>query len=315
MKRIDDMDRQNGRRRIGQDPSPEPAVIRRTVQARPVKVRTVRSRPERTEVLRREPESAPRKIRSEEARRPVSYGKYRGSLIAKEPFREPPLTYRHELKYYINYRDYIVLRQCLKGLMKPDKHSGPTGDYHIRSLYFDDMDESALLDKLAGTKDRGKYRIRIYGLSSKVIRFEKKIKEGQYIGKKSFALTQEEYYQLMNGHPNFLLSKREPLAKEVWLKIVNGRLSPRVVVDYEREAYVMDYESVRITFDKQIKSGGPGDIFDKHLPVVPISEKGVTVLEVKFNKALPDYIRNVLGNMDAPQRSSISKYVLCRKYD
>lgn len=311
MKNSDENSRQNRRRSIGREPSPEPQAIRRSVRTRPV---TVRARPVAAPPRPPEREPAPSR-RQENFYKPVSRGAYRGGLITKEPYREKPLAYRHELKYYINFRDYMVLRQCLKGLMKPDKHSGRNGDYHIRSLYFDDMDESALLEKLSGTKDRGKYRIRIYGLSSKVIRFEKKVKEGQYIGKKSFSLTEEEYYELLSGHASFLLSKREPLAKEVWLKITNGRLSPRIIVDYEREAYVMDYESVRITFDKNIKSGKPGDIFDKRLPVVPISQKGIIVLEVKFNKALPDYIRNVLGNMAAPQRSSISKYVLCRKYD
>ncbi len=308
MKKIGDRERQSNRRSVGREPGPERQVVRRTVRTRPVTVR-----PERA-ALDRQPQQEPPR-RREPLERPRSYGSYRGSLISKEPYREPPLTYRHELKYYINFRDYMVLRQCLKGLMKPDPHSGRNGSYHIRSLYFDDMDESALLDKLSGTGRRGKYRVRIYGLSSKVIRFEKKIKEGQYIAKKSFSLTQEEYYDLIQGRANFLLAKREPLAKEVWLKIVNGRLSPRIVVDYEREAYVMDYESVRITFDKNLKSGRPGDIFDSQLPVVPISQKGIIVLEIKFNKALPDYIRNVLGNMDGPQRSSISKYVLCRKYD
>ena len=39
------------------------------------------------------------------------------------------------------------------------------------------------------------------------------------------------------------------------------------------------------------------------------------VLEVKFNKSLPGYIKNFLANMACNQRTAISKYVSCRKYE
>ena len=94
------------------------------------------------------------------------------------------------------------------------------------------------------------------------------------------------------------------------------QLRPKVFVDYEREAYILPYESVRITFDKNLKSGSAlGDIFDPDLPLIPIAEKETMILEVKFNKYLPDYIKKVLNNLSAPQRSAISKYTLCRKYE
>ena len=60
------------------------------------------------------------------------------------------IAFRHELKYYINYRDYTLLRGVLKALMPLDPHAGPNGDYHIRSLYFDDAYETALVEKMAG---------------------------------------------------------------------------------------------------------------------------------------------------------------------
>ena len=88
------------------------------------------------------------------------------------------LHFRHELKFYINYRDYMVLRQALKALLAPDENGDENNSYHIRSLYFDDRDETALVDKLAGVEERNKYRIRIYNFSDQKIRLEKKIKRG-----------------------------------------------------------------------------------------------------------------------------------------
>ena len=49
---------------------------------------------------------------------------------------------------------------------KQDKHVGPTGQYMIRSLYFDSYDDRALKEKLDGVRDRDKYRIRYYNLDT-----------------------------------------------------------------------------------------------------------------------------------------------------
>ena len=57
--------------------------------------------------------------------------------------------------------------------MKNDKFANADGDYHIRSLYFDDINNTALFEKQAGILTRKKYRIRIYNLEDNVI---KKIK-------------------------------------------------------------------------------------------------------------------------------------------
>lgn len=228
------------------------------------------------------------------------------------------LEYRHELKYYINDHDYMLLRQSLKAILKTDPHADENNSYHIRSLYLDDRDDSSLVQKIEGSDDRSKYRIRIYnyGRDGGVIRFEKKIKHGQFIAKRSFVMSMDEYLAFCNGDIGFLLKRKEPLAREIYLKMTNEGLAPKVVVDYEREAYIMDVERVRITFDKNLHAGIiVGNIFDPFMPVMPVADMGKTILEVKFNRFLPDYIKGVLSCMTAPQRSAISKYAICRKYE
>lgn len=224
------------------------------------------------------------------------------------------LTLRHELKYYINYRDYTVLRAGLKSLMDTDENGDTKGQYHIRSLYFDDNEETALFEKMAGNENRCKYRIRIYNFSDKVIRFEKKIKVGQYITKKAIGLTRSEYDDIMRGRYAFLLRRSEPFAHELYTQFALG-LAPRVVVDYLREAYTMRFDQIRLTFDMELKSGKPGNIFDPNLSVMPMFEQGVMVLEVKFNHYLPDYVQALLEELSNAVRVSISKYVICRKYE
>ena len=245
-------------------------------------------------------------------------GEKRFMIRDDAPFsKDKNLQFRHELKYYINYHDYVVLRQALKVVLSPDEHGGENHSYHIRSLYFDDRDNKALVEKLNGTDARNKYRIRIYNYGkNSVIRFENKIKRGQFIAKTSFSLTREEYSRILNGDYDFLKNKPSNLAKELYIKFTQDGLAPKVVVDYEREAYVHPLERIRITFDKNLRAGTViGDIFNKNLPVMPVLEPGVMILEVKFNKFLPPHIQAVLNNAMAPTRSAISKYTLCRKYE
>ena len=47
-------------------------------------------------------------------------------------------NYRHEYKYLISRTDAELLRRRLPHVMKPDPHAGASGQYTIRSLYFDD---------------------------------------------------------------------------------------------------------------------------------------------------------------------------------
>ncbi len=226
------------------------------------------------------------------------------------------LSFRHELKYYINYHDYVLLKNTLKPLLSLDRNAGPSGEYHIRSLYFDDAYETALAEKMAGSDIRSKFRIRIYDFSDNIIKFEKKFKQGQYIGKTSFTVTRDECDALIAGDCTCLEGRSEPLAEEIFLQMKNNLLRPRVIVDYRREAYISPFENVRITFDKDIKAGlWLTDIFNPHAPTMPVLEPGTMVLEVKFNRYLPVFIKAVLNNVNAAQRSAVSKYVLCRKHE
>ena len=220
--------------------------------------------------------------------------------------------FRHELKYYITEGDYALLKRKLSLTMEQDafaKKSG--GEYFIRSLYFDDRDDSAFREKLDGTDERDKFRIRIYNMRDDVIKLECKHKSNGYIKKQSVNLGRKEYEQLMMGRRGFLLNRPEPFAKRMYLEFTQ----PAVIVDYTREPFVFPMEDVRITFDKNIRTAYRAtDMFDANLPTYPVIDGGDMVLEVKFNRFLSTYVRSLL-QLDRCQRSAISKYVLCRKFE
>ena len=82
------------------------------------------------------------------------------------------MQFRHEIKHEISRLDMLVLRQRLKAVMEPDSHA-KDGRYDIRSLYFDNLDDKALREKLDGVNIREKYRIRLYNNDPSAIRLER----------------------------------------------------------------------------------------------------------------------------------------------
>ena len=66
-----------------------------------------------------------------------------------------PRTLRHELKYYLNKADYLIIKNRLSTIAGPDEHTDFNGSYRIRSLYFETPDDKALLEKLYGVNERG----------------------------------------------------------------------------------------------------------------------------------------------------------------
>ncbi|MEA5014545.1 MAG: polyphosphate polymerase domain-containing protein [Candidatus Limiplasma sp.] len=224
---------------------------------------------------------------------------------------------RHELKYFIKPVEYEVLRRVLDRTLRRDPNGDENNEYHIRSLYFDSFFNHAVLDKLNGVKDRDKYRIRIYNFSDKIIRLECKTKVGSLISKRSIAIPRLLAEQLMAGDPTGLEQTRSGLLRDVYREMKLNLMRPVVLVDYVREAYLHRAEEVRITFDKQLRSGlYSKELFDPYVPTVPPFDHEEMIMEVKFNRMLPPYIRDLLcTHVHSAQNSAISKYVWCRRFE
>ena len=222
---------------------------------------------------------------------------------------------RHELKYHITPAELTVLRGVLAPVMQLDPNGNENNEYHIRSLYFDTINDDALEEKIAGVGNRKKYRIRIYNFSDKVIKLECKSKYGDLISKQSVSIPRELAEQLIAGDPEGLQRMRHPLFHDVFREMRTRLLRPAVIVDYVREAYIHPAEEVRITFDKQLRTGlYARDMFNPALPTYPVFDDPVEILEVKFDEFLPSYLQSVLSGVTA-QRSAVSKYTWCRRYE
>ena len=68
----------------------------------------------------------------------------------------------NEYKYICDMRQLTEIKYRRAPFMKLDSHTGENTGYVIRSLYFDDYDNTCYYDNLNGADPREKFRIRIY---------------------------------------------------------------------------------------------------------------------------------------------------------
>ncbi len=108
------------------------------------------------------------------------------------------MKFRHELKHEISFSDMMELSSRLSAIMRTDENS-KDGVYKIRSMYFDDVYDSALKDKINGVNFREKFRIRYYNDDTSFIRLEKKSKINGLCNKISAPLTKSEAQKIAHG--------------------------------------------------------------------------------------------------------------------
>lgn len=219
---------------------------------------------------------------------------------------------RHEIKILLSYAEYLSLSATIKAVAAPDRYSMENGDYFIRSLYLDDIYNTAYRTKIAGVDNRKKYRIRCYNGSKDVIKFECKNKYKDRIHKISFPITYEQYTMFMDGKYDFLAAIDHPLAREVYGNIKRVGLSPSVIVDYDREAYIHPLSNTRLTFDKNLRSViNSYDIFSENTYTLPVFDNGSVIFEIKYNEFIPSHIVDMIS-ASRGTKMSLSKFCMCK---
>ncbi len=104
----------------------------------------------------------------------------------------------------------------------------------------------------------------------------------------------------------------EQLLKEFCVDIITRRFLPRVIINYEREAFVEAISNIRITMDYNISASDEVERFlEGDYLKIPVLEKKKHVLEVKFDDVLPSYVKAVLLS-NILEQQSFSKYYLGR---
>ncbi len=126
-------------------------------------------------------------------------------------------------------------------------------------------------------------------------------------------ISDDIYNRIMEGRPEEIYwQTNNAMLKRFCVNMMTRFFSPRVIIDYERTAYVEQITNVRVTLDKNISvSDSTGDFLSGDYLRYPIQQKSEHVLEVKFDNILPGYIKNIITNKCLRQLS-FSKYYLGR---
>ena len=225
------------------------------------------------------------------------------------------LKFRHEVKHEITPAERIIIRQRMNAIASVDKNA-KDGIYQIRSLYFDNIDDKALLEKINGNSKREKFRIRYYNGDTSFMKLEKKSKIGNLCNKQSTNITEEEAVRLIDGDLKWMMGKEteeRPLIRELYTKMLGQSLKPKTIVDYTRDPFIYAPGNVRVTIDYNIRTsmnirGFP----DSGCVTVPVRD-GRMILEVKWDEFLPDIIRDAV-QLDNVRAGGFSKYAACRCY-
>ena len=224
-------------------------------------------------------------------------------------------TYRHELKYKIHYSEYLAIRQRLHQVMEPDPHTGTDGTYQIRSIYFDNIYDKALREKVNGIQKREKFRIRYYNDCFSFITLEKKIKYNNLCMKKDARITENECRAILSGNTDWMLEHSSELVRELYCKMKYQQLRPRVLVSYIREPFIYAAGNVRVTFDSEIRTTlfHQGFLEQEVYDIDTEERPGDRIMEVKYDEFLPEIIASLL-QAERIRQQSFSKYGACRKF-
>lgn len=220
------------------------------------------------------------------------------------------MNFRHEFKHEIGYCDMLALRSRLSAVMQQDPNA-INGRYKIRSLYFDNPDDKALLEKVNGVDRREKFRLQCYNGDTSLIFLEKKIKVNGLCAKEQTVVDREQAMAIVNG--NDFDNGGNELLKDFRIKTETLGLRPKTIVDYVREPFVFPVGNVRVTMDYNIRTGmNCTDFFNSDCVTVPAGEAPI-ILEVKWNEVLPSLIRDIV-QIPSTRTSAFSKYAACRVY-
>ena len=219
--------------------------------------------------------------------------------------------FRNEWKHEITASDRICIRQRMRAVARTDPHA-KNGIYMIRSLYFDNLYDKALREKIDGVNRREKFRIRYYDGDTGYISLEKKSKQNGLCNKVGARLTKEEAQAIVDGDYSWMMNSA-PLVRELYSKMMSQGLRPMTIVDYTREPFIYGHGNVRVTIDYNIRTGlRCTDFLDWNCVTIPAGDAPI-ILEVKWDEYLPEIIRQAVMLSDR-RAAAFSKYAACRVY-
>ncbi len=233
---------------------------------------------------------------------------------------------RFELKYHLTEEKALRIREFVQGHIITnsacqfglDEFSvgKPNFSYAVHSLYLDSDELKTYWDTINGDKNRFKLRIRYYDSNpGSPVFFEIKRRLDHCILKQRGGVKKEMVPWLLAGHhpeQAHLLSKspKQMVALQRFCQLMQQiHAQPKVHIAYQREAYVSEDDSFRLTMDRHIRSEANLDgIIETHMNQEAPVYKNLVILELKFTNRFPNWYRDLVELFNLMQCGA-AKYV------
>lgn len=208
----------------------------------------------------------------------------------------------------------------IRHFVNVDKHAvnREKNTYTVRSIYFDTPDLLFYREKIEGVPYRIKLRIRGYNRAAddSPVFFEIKRKHMIPMTKNRAPLPYATVKDILEGRVDptsvqGLKNERQMEdLKRFLFQLHIGSLAPTVLVVYDREPYEAKEDStVRITFDKDLRSAPLPSIHDLYTDRLKSVLENHFILEVKYNRHYPEWMQSITNAFNIKQCSA-SKYCM-----
>ncbi|MBL8751215.1 MAG: polyphosphate polymerase domain-containing protein [Planctomycetes bacterium] len=227
------------------------------------------------------------------------------------------MTYenRYECKFVVPEAVAARVLRRVGAWIEPDPHAAsmPDHTYGIASLYLDDETNSLCRETREGRLDRRKLRVRSYGDGPLFL--EVKSRRDRVVRKLRCPIPAETLPRVLAGETDGIhdlsAGRRNALHEFVRLVLLH-RAVPRIVVRYDRQAYVgIDDDRHRVTFDRRL-CAMPESVarVQMHDPAYVTIPTGGVILELKFSDRCPPWMLDTIRELQLARRS-FSKYATC----
>ena len=139
-----------------------------------------------------------------------------------------------------------------------------------------------------------------------------KEKQGDLQRKRSLLLKREDAVRLCNGDTDVLRKYNSEFAGEMYGRMKQKNYIPKCIVEYDRRAYVVRENDIRITLDGNLRANEINlNLFDENLNLYPVGDINQVTMEVKFNNFILSYVKDVVS-LSMQSQTSASKYCSAR---
>lgn len=233
------------------------------------------------------------------------------------------ISKRYELKFPISLTLKKQILEQLQHALVRDKN-GLNAGYRVSSQYFDSPDLTAYREKLDGERVRKKYRLRYYTrgegedveISSAYMEIKHRINNTVYKERVRLRkdgaeaiLADSRQLRQINEHVVDEDQKKKATIESIFRAASVPGFSRVNVITYLREAWEGEIDSrMRITYDTKCRVLLP----EQYLLVGSSTGSSIlpeeqTLMEVKFNHAIPRWVRDIIGKFGISLRR-FSKY-------